>query len=115
MVALGLASRRYAALLPEFLAEYSGDTLWALTAFLAVGFIFPHWSTARVSAAGLVFSYAVEVSQHYQAPWIDNVRGTWLGGLVLGYGFLWSDIVCYTVGVMLGAAIEAVLHKFASR
>ena len=113
MVALGLASRRYAALLPEFFAEYSGDTLWALMAFLTVGFVFPRWSTLCVSAAALAISYAVEMSQLYHEPWIDNVRRTWLGGLVLGYGFLWSDILCYTVGVTLGAALEVAFYKSA--
>jgi hypothetical protein len=111
VVALGLASRRYAAVLPEFLAEYSGDTLWALMAFLTVGFVFPRWSTLSVSAAALAISYAVEISQLYHAPWIDNVRHTWLGGLALGYGFLWSDILCYTVGVTLGAVIEVAFYK----
>lgn len=38
-VTLGLASRRYSGALPEFTADYAGDTLWALTAFLGlVGF-----------------------------------------------------------------------------
>jgi hypothetical protein len=111
VVPLGLASRRYVTLLPELFALYAGDTLWALTAFLGFGFIFRRWSSLRVAAVALVFSYAVEISQLYDAPWIDNIRRTWLGGLVLGYGFLWSDILCYTAGVMLGAAVEVLLRK----
>ena len=115
VVPFGLASRRYAALLPEFLAEYAGDTLWAVMAFLGFGFIFRRWSILRVSATALLFSYAVEISQLYHAPWIDTVRRTWLGGLILGFGFLWSDILCYTVGVMLGAAVEVALYKSGPR
>jgi hypothetical protein len=61
---------------------------------------------ALIAVAG---SYGVEVSQLYHAPWIDGIRGTWLGGVVLGHGFLWSDIACYTVGVALGVVIELVL------
>ena len=38
----------------------------------------------------------------YHAPWIDNLRQTTLGGLVLGFGFLWSDIFCYTIGIIIG-------------
>jgi Protein of unknown function (DUF2809) len=111
VVLLALATRRYAAFLPEFIATYAGDTLWAVMAFLVFGFVFPRWSTARVAAAALLLSYADEVSQLYHAPWIDSVRGTWLGGLVLGFGFLWSDILCYTIGVMLGAVAEVVFYK----
>jgi hypothetical protein len=111
VVLLALASRRYAAFLPEFIATYAGDTLWAVMVFFGVGFVFSSWSTARVSAAALVLSYADEVTQLYHAPWIDKVRGIWLGGLILGFGFLWSDILSYTTGVMLGAAVEVVFYK----
>ena len=54
----------------------------------------------------LVFSYLIEISQLYHAPWIDAIRATALGGLVLGFGFLWSDILCYTVGVLLGIIVD---------
>ena len=49
--------------------------------------------------------YGIEISQLYQAPWIDATRATRLGGLVLGHGFLWSDMVCYSVGIGVGALI----------
>jgi hypothetical protein len=42
----------------------------------------------------------------YHAGWIDAIRATRLGGLILGYGFLWSDLVCYAAGVGLGAILE---------
>jgi hypothetical protein len=111
VVPLGLASRRYATFLPEFIATYAGDTLWAVMVFLGFDFIFRRWSILRVSAAALVLSYADEVSQLYHAPWIDNLRLTWLGGLVLGFGFLWSDILCYTIGVILAALVEVMFYK----
>ena len=48
------------------------------------------------------------MSQLYHAPWIDSIRHTTLGGLILGYGFLWSDLACYAVGVGLGVVIEII-------
>ena len=110
VTALGLGSRLYAAFLPEFIATYAGDTLWAVMAFLVIGFMFPRWSIARVAVAALLLSYADEISQLYHARWIDQVRANWLGGLLLGFGFLWSDILCYTVGVALAAAAEAAVY-----
>ena len=106
VVSLGLASRRYAAMLPVFFAQYAGDTLWAVMVFVGVGILAPRWSSFRVAAAALVMSYSIESSQLYHAPWIDTLRHTRVGGLVLGYGFLWSDVACYTVGVALGVVIE---------
>src|SRR5687768_1735883 len=92
VVVLGLASRRHSAVLPSFLAEYAGDTLWATMLFLGIGLMAAKSSTIRVAIAALVVSYAVELSQLYHASGIDSVRDTRIGGLVLGYGFLWSDI-----------------------
>ncbi len=106
VIALGLASRRYARTLPEFIALYAGDTLWAVMVFGLIGLLAPTWPSIRVAAAALIVSYAVEVSQLYHAPWIDSIRDTRFGGLVLGYGFLWSDIICYTVGVVLCIGLE---------
>ena len=42
----------------------------------------------------------------YHAPWIDSIRSTTLGGLVLGFDFVWSDLACYAVGVMMGMLVE---------
>src|SRR5262245_19178640 len=106
VVALGLASRRYPALLPDFISRYAGDTLLAVMVFGILGTLATRWSSLRVATVTLCVSYAVELSQLYHAPWIDGIRATRLGGLVLGIGFLWSDIVCYTVGVALCVAVE---------
>jgi hypothetical protein len=112
-IVLGLGSRRFGSALPGFLASYAGDTLWALALFWFLGLILPRWTTGRLSALALILSLLVEVSQLYHAPWIDSVRHTVVGGLILGFGFLWSDLVCYAVGVGLGVALESAL--FGSR
>jgi hypothetical protein len=108
---LGIGSRRFAGHLPSFVATYAGDTLWALALFLLLGLIMPRVATARLAVAALILSLLVEVSQLYHAPWIDSIRQTKLGGLVLGFGFLWSDLGCYAVGIALGAALEWGISK----
>ena len=40
----------------------------------------------QVAHAALLFSFAIEFSQFHHAPWIDNLRATALGGLVVGFG-----------------------------
>lgn len=102
---LGIGSRRFAGRLPGFVATYAGDTLWALAALLGFGLLLPGASTWRVALLAHGFSIVIEVSQLYHAPWIDSIRRTTVGGLVLGYGFVWSDPACYAVGVGLGVVI----------
>lgn len=65
-------------------------------------------TATRLSLAGNAFAIAtaIECSQLYRAPWIDAWRATTLGALVLGQGFLWSDLLCYAVGVALAAVVD---------
>ena len=106
VIALGLASRRYGEFLPSFIRSYAGDTLWGLMVFLIIGILFNKRSSLFVAGTAMFISGAIELSQLYQAPWINSIRNTTIGGLILGFGFLWSDIICYLVGISLGLLIE---------
>ncbi|HDX9621126.1 TPA: DUF2809 domain-containing protein [Bacillus anthracis] len=110
VIILGLSSRKFAFALPELLNDYLGDALWALMIFIGFGFLFPKIETKKLAFISLIFCYGIEMSQLYHAEWIDNIRATTLGGLVLGYGFLWSDLVAYTLGVGVGFLFEFILR-----
>jgi hypothetical protein len=111
VVLLGLASRRYGATLHEVLAAYSGDTLYAVMIYLLVGAAIPQIGLKVRAAAALTACFTIEVSQLYHGAWIDSLRHTALGGLVLGFGFLWSDVVCYAVGVCVAGACEYTIRR----
>ncbi|PFX96074.1 hypothetical protein COL41_12045 [Bacillus mycoides] len=111
VIILGLSSRKFAFALPNLLNGYLGDALWALMIFTGFGFLFPKIETRKLAFISLIFCYGIEISQLYHAEWIDSIRATTLGGLVLGYGFLWSDLVAYTIGVGVGMLGEFMLRK----
>ncbi|QKZ13375.1 DUF2809 domain-containing protein [Spirosoma sp. KUDC1026] len=102
---LGLASRRFLGDY-SFVKLYVGDALWALMVYFGGAFVFRRWTISAVATATLGFSVGIELSQLYHAPWIDSLRATRLGGLILGFSFVWSDLLCYVVGVGLGVLIE---------
>ncbi|MGM9480055.1 DUF2809 domain-containing protein [Roseateles sp. NT4] len=106
VIAAGLASRRYPGLLPAQLGKYPGDALWALMVMLLYGLAWPHASIVRIAMAALATSFAVEFSQLYQADWINAIRHTTLGHLVLGSGFHAMDLLAYSVGVAAGTMAE---------
>lgn len=108
-IVAGLASRSsLAGHLPIFVATYAGDTLWALTLFLVLGFAFPKAWPGTIALTTLALSFVVEFSQLYQGGWINALRDTRIGALVLGHGFLWSDLLCYTAGCAVGWMSELV-------
>ncbi len=116
VVVLGLSSRAYSKKLPYWIGEYAGDSLWALMVFLMFGFFLITMETKRVAFLTFLFSFTIEVSQLYHAHWIDTIRKTKLGGLILGFGFLWNDLFCYIVGIVIGIIIEKIVfYKLTKR
>lgn len=68
-IATGLASRRFP-LFPDVLQKYPGDALWAQMVYWLIAFCAPAASMLKVALLSLTVSYADELSQLYQAPWL---------------------------------------------
>jgi len=104
-----LVSRSHLAVfLPGFISLYAGDTLWASALYVLLALVRPSAPPFEVLIGTLVISLAVEFSQLYQAPWISNIRHTFPLGYVLGYGFKWSDILCYSAGSLIAYAVDRI-------
>jgi hypothetical protein len=105
-IVLGLLSRRIAGI-PLFI----GDVLWATMVYFGFRFLFITKPVKFIVIASLVFCYVIEFSQLYQAPWINNIRHTAFGALVLGEVFCWGDMLSYTAGVAIGFVAEVMLRR----
>lgn len=103
---LGVHARRYGEVLPDFVAGYAPEVLWAMAVFATIGLIFPTAASWQVAAGAYILTTGFEYSQLYHEPWIDLLRGTPLGALALGSDFLIPDLTCYAVGVLLSLLIE---------
>lgn len=100
-IIIGLLSRYF-----KFIPLFIGDILWALMVFFIMRFLLINKPLKYAIIASLLFCYAIEFSQLYKAPWINDLRHTIFGKLVLGEGFLFSDLLCYTVGIGVGVLLD---------
>ena len=112
-IALGLATRRFPKAFPSFVSEYGGDVLWAMLVYWLLAFVWPRASAARLALGALAISVCDELSQLIDWQWLQSLRDTRLGALVLGQGFLWSDLVCYAVGIAMAFAIDVAVRRSA--
>lgn len=110
-IGLGLASRRYGNFIPAALNMYLGDAIWSMMVYFGIRCIQPKYKMITSSVLALSFSFAIEISQLYQASWINEIRQTVLGGLILGFGFLWSDLIAYSIGVGLGLSCDYLINR----
>ena len=106
----GLASRRYGPQLPWFVAAYAGDVLYAVLVFVLIRMVTPRATGVRVAAAAVGICFLIEFSQLIRTPAFDALRATLPGRLILGRGFVWSDLACYAVGVAGAWGLDAVLR-----
>ncbi len=110
-IVLGLLWRSGLVTMPNFLVKYGGDALWSMVVFFGLGTLFTRTTTLRVALMAVAFSWAIEFLQLYHAPWIDSIRSTLLGRLVLGSTFNSPDLVAYVIGVALAALADRVLAQ----
>ncbi|MCD2345470.1 ribosomal maturation YjgA family protein [Clostridium guangxiense] len=112
IIIFGIYSKRVNNFIPDSLNDYLGDSLWAVMIFFGFGFIFKDMDTKKIALSSILFCYIIELSQLYHANWIDDIRRTTLGGLILGYTFSWSDLIAYAVGIGTAVVLEMILKKY---
>lgn len=103
---MGMLSRKYMNIFPKVIAPFVGDMLWAMMIYFGLRFLIPKLKLVKTLTLAIIFSFSIETSQLYQADWINNIRATTLGGLVLGHGFLFEDLISYSLGIVIGCLLD---------
>jgi len=111
VIVLGLSSRAFTDHLPLFISRHAGDALWGSMVYLGFRFLLTKHTRSLSLLLGLLFSFAIEFSQLYQGEWINGVRSTVAGGLILGQGFLWIDLIRYAAGIGITYGLESLIMR----
>ena len=101
VIASGIISRKIP-IIPLFI----GDLLYAVMIYFIFKMLFLKMPNIQIAIFSLAFCFLIECFQLYQAHWIIEIRKTFLGHLVLGEGFLWSDLVAYFFGTIIGFLLD---------
>jgi hypothetical protein len=108
---LALATRKHPDWFYHLIAKYGGDTIWAGEFLFFLRILFPKTRLLKLAILNYLFGVIVEVSQLWHTPWLDAIRHTQIGELMLGLGFMWSDLVCYAVGTFLAWGIAIFIDR----
>lgn len=96
LIPLGLYSRHL-----KWIPEETGDALWAMMVFCLWRIILVKQSLRPVAIISLTHSFLVEFSQILRWSWLVSFRSTFIGHMMLGQGFLWTDLLAYLIGILL--------------
>lgn len=108
---LGLFSRQMYSYLPYFINLYLGDALYGLMIYFCICFIFKNFNIFKIGILALGTCYLIEFSQLIQIPELIKIRESMIGRLILGTGFLWSDLLAYLIGILVGIYLESKIKK----
>jgi Protein of unknown function (DUF2809) len=80
--------------------------IWILICYI----VKPRVRAARLAWAVLVITCLLETLQLWHPIWLEQVRGTLGGRLLLGTTFEWSDFPPYFAGLLAGWAVVSALQ-----
>jgi hypothetical protein len=107
-IAVGLAIHLTGMGLGPVARDVAGDAMWAAMMLWLVSALGPDRPLIVRAGVTLLICFGVEWAQRYHLPALDAIRGTRVGGLVLGSGFDPRDFASYTAGALAAAAIDRV-------
>ena len=106
LIPLGLCSRQFNSIPNE-----TGDALWAMMVFCIWCIILHKKKLTTIAIVSLISSYLVEFSQLITWSFLVEFRKTFIGHMMLGQGFLWIDLLAYTVGIVCVLGIFKIFEK----
>jgi len=107
VIVLGFISR--SEWVPTLIYPFLGDAVYAIMIFFLIASLAPNQSSSYYFSVGLLICFGIEFSQLYQAEWIQEIRQHKLGALILGTGFLWTDLIAYLCGSTLALLVDRYL------
>ena len=110
IIFLGIMSRK-----TNLFPLSTGDFLYAIMMYLLIRIIFINKKAYQIAFLSLITCYSIEFLQLYQSGWMLELRKTLFGRYVLGQGFLWTDILAYTFGVLIALLLESLIHQYFNR
>lgn len=102
IVPLGWASKFYRGSGQAWLNDAFGGIPYEIFGMLLVALIWPRWRPGAIALGVLLMTCLLELLQLWQPAWLQAIRATLPGRLVLGNTFAWGDFLYYAIGVGLG-------------
>lgn len=103
---------RFSPMFPEWFSDVFGSIAYQILCVALVQFCFPKLSIVKTVLYVLLFASAIEFLQLWKPPFLQAIRATLPGRLVLGTTFMWSDFPPYLLGSAIGCAWLNVLRRF---
>ncbi len=93
-----------------FIRPYGGDVLVGILIYCFVK-SFLNAPVIPTALTVLAFCYAIEIGQYFHYVELLGLQNSKLARIVMGVGFSWIDMLCYTAGMFIVLLVERVAHS----
>lgn len=111
IIPLGYSVRFATGLGSPVFQDVCGSIAYQILLMFLFAFFYPRMNLVKVAIAVFVLSSAIELLQLWQPPFLQAIRATWAGRVLLGNTFLWADFPPYAIGSFLGWLCLKGLHR----
>ncbi len=87
---------------PEWINDLLGSVAYQIFLMMLVAVFLPKTAPVWLAIWVCLFSCAIEFLQLWQPPFLQAIRATLPGRLILGNTFSWSDFPSYFIGSFVG-------------
>jgi len=109
IIPIGYGGRFYLSPDLEWLRNGIGNLAYECVWVFLTLLVWPQISPLHAAIGVCLASFGIEFLQLWQPPWLQALRATLLGRLVLGNSFLWADFPQYVIGSALGGLWASLL------
>lgn len=113
LIILGLLSKSYSGIGNDWINNYSGDIIYEIFWCLFFFWFFPHQRNILLIPIWVfIITSIIEITQLWQPDFLQLIRSTLIGKLLLGITFSLWDFPHYFLGCILGWLFLYVNFKF---
>jgi hypothetical protein len=102
IVIFGLITKFYRGVGQTWLNDTFGGIPYEIFWILLVAFLWPQGHPGKIAGGVFMATCLLEFLQLWQPLWLQAIRATLPGRLVLGNAFDWGDFLYYAIGSGLG-------------
>ena len=99
---LGFASKSYQGIGQDWFNYYAGAILYEMFWIILIMLIWQKLSPLWVSVGVFLVTCFLEILQLWYPPFLEAIRGTFIGRTLLGTTFVWWDFLYYILGCLIG-------------
>lgn len=110
---LGFSTKFYQGPFQFWISNSLGGVLYEIFWCLVVAFLLPKLRFWKTALGVFIATSLLEVLQLSDAAILEAARSYFIGKVVLGTSFIWSDFFYYAIGCLIGLGVLKLLAKWA--